>query len=233
MHLLSQFVPEENGLLRRKAKRVKNPQSTKVILTVQAMKAAAIDWEQRNPGSQCAGLAAPQIGVNLRIIILRKPDYPRAPQDPERAPIGHYQTEHDFLVDFVNYRAWCKQQTTRSYDPYMVLYNPRFYESDGMQDSEEGCLSVPGVTGETIRPETVTFWFYDEHLKRQPKRFEGPDGKLSAFTCTGHTARVVCHEMDHLNGVLYTDSALRTWETGTKPTEVVSGDSREPEEEAA
>ena len=63
--------PQDAALLRRKAKRVKNPQETKVILAVQAMKRLADEWEQQNPGRVCAGLAATQINVPLRIVIVR------------------------------------------------------------------------------------------------------------------------------------------------------------------
>ena len=70
-------------------------------------------------------------------------------------------------------------------------------ESDGEQTGQEGCLSVPGVYGIVTRP---------EHVKVRAQDRFGND-----FECegTGLTARCFCHELDHLDGHLFTELAQR------------------------
>jgi len=169
--------PEDNKLLRRKAKRVTNPQSTEAVIAVQTMVALAEQWERDNPGQKAEGLAATQIGVPLRIILMRN-----ATDDPS--------PEHK----------------------WMVMYNPVYVKSEGMQDSEEACLSVPGVSGLTLRPEKSEFHFYDHNLRRHPE--------VGEYVATGFTSAALCHELDHLNGVLFIDSAVKLWRTGSKPSEI-------------
>jgi peptide deformylase len=107
-----------------------------------------------------AGLAAPQIGVNLQLVIFgfkSNPRYPDAPTVPET-----------------------------------VLLNPVLTPlSEEMDEAWEGCLSVPGLRG------LVPRW--------SKLRYEGVDqfGKLISREVDGFHARVVQHECDHLNGVLY------------------------------
>ena len=107
-----------------------------------------------------AGLAAPQIGVNLQLVIFgfkSNPRYPDAPTVPET-----------------------------------VLLNPVLTPlSDEMDEAWEGCLSVPGLRG------LVPRW--------SKLRYEGVDqfGHVISREVDGFHARVVQHECDHLNGVLY------------------------------
>ncbi|QJQ04947.1 peptide deformylase [Undibacterium piscinae] len=107
-----------------------------------------------------AGLAAPQIGVNLQLVIFGFKDnarYPDAPTVPET-----------------------------------VLINPVLTPlSEDMEEAWEGCLSVPGMRG------LVPRW--------TKLRYEGVDqfGKKICREVDGFHARVVQHECDHLNGVLY------------------------------
>lgn len=107
-----------------------------------------------------AGLAAPQIGVNLQLVIFgfkSNPRYPDAPTVPET-----------------------------------VLLNPVLTPlSDEMDEAWEGCLSVPGLRG------LVPRW--------SRLRYEGVDqfGQRISREVDGFHARVVQHECDHLNGVLY------------------------------
>jgi peptide deformylase len=106
------------------------------------------------------GLAAPQIGVGLRIVVFGFDTNPRYP-DAESVP-------------------------------YTVLINPALIPaSDEQEDGWEGCLSLPGLRGLTPR------W---RHL-----RYEGfdPLGQRIDRTVEGFHARVVQHETDHLDGVLY------------------------------
>jgi peptide deformylase len=75
----------------------------------------------------------------------------------------------------------------------LTLLNPRIVEEEGEAVMEEGCLSLPDLRDEVERPEKVTVEYMD--LDLQDKRIEA-DGIL---------ARVLQHEIDHLNGVLFID----------------------------
>lgn len=106
------------------------------------------------------GLAAPQIGVNLRVVIFEVAGNPRYPE-----------------AEAV---------------PQTVLINPVLTPvSDAMEDGWEGCLSVPGMRG--LVPRYI-------HL-----RYQGRDefGAIIDRTVSGFHARVVQHECDHLDGILY------------------------------
>ena len=75
------------------------------------------------------------------------------------------------------------------------LINPEIIKKEGEQQDLEGCLSVPGKYGITTRPMTVTVRAMD----RNGKWFEVTGSEL--------TARAFCHELDHLDGILYCDHA--------------------------
>jgi len=75
--------------------------------------------------------------------------------------------------------------------------NPKIVATIGTQENIEGCLSLPGKCGVTRRPETVTVEAKDRN------------GKLFSYTGSDLYARCLCHEYDHLDGVLYIDHALR------------------------
>ena len=218
--------PEANRLLRQKAKKVKNPQSTEAILCVQAMKRLALEWEQHNPGEhvKCAGLAATQIGVPLRIIIIRNLSIPKAPQNPlvltSEQILDVYGDIHEDMGARYNYfsaiaahEEWSKTARV-GFDPFLVMYNPVYHTSEGMQDSEEGCLSVPCAHGLTIRPEKSTFHYYDQNLKRCPPRDAA--GNETFYEAVGYPSSVICHELDHLQGVLFVDAAFKLWRPGSK-----------------
>ena len=111
-----------------------------------------------------AGLAAPQIGVPLRVVIFGDAD-PHAvnPRYPEAPPI-----------------------------PQTVLINPVLQPLDGeMEEGWEGCLSVPGMRGVVSRHRHLRYTGID------------PAGKPIDRTVDGFYARVVQHECDHLDGILY------------------------------
>lgn len=106
------------------------------------------------------GLAAPQIGVNLRVVIFEVADNPRYPQ------------------------AEAVAQT--------VLINPVITPlQQVMEEDWEGCISVPGLRGIVPRYTHIRYTGYDEF------------GKLIDRTVSGFHARVVQHECDHLDGILY------------------------------
>ena len=107
-----------------------------------------------------AGLAAPQIGVGLRVVIFGVKSNPRYPQVEEV--------------------------------PDTVLINPVLEPLGGEQEEDwEGCLSVPGMRGAVPRYRRLRYAGCDE----QGRRFE--------HTVEGFHARVVQHECDHLDGILY------------------------------
>lgn len=107
-----------------------------------------------------AGLAAPQIGVGLRVVVFGVQRNPRYP-DAEEVP-------------------------------YTILINPVLEAiGDDMEDGWEGCLSVPGMRGLVPRFRSIRYRGCDE-------RGKPIDRKVSGFH-----ARVVQHECDHLDGVLY------------------------------
>ncbi|MDO5303748.1 MAG: peptide deformylase [Clostridia bacterium] len=76
---------------------------------------------------------------------------------------------------------------------YMI--NPEILETEGSQMSCEGCLSVPGLVGDVERPERIKIKAMDLDGNEQVYEFEGFD------------ATVMCHENDHLDGILYIDKA--------------------------
>ena len=107
-----------------------------------------------------AGLAAPQIGVSLRVVIFGVHANPRYP-DVEEVPDT-------------------------------VLINPEITPlSDESEEAWEGCLSVPGMRGWVPRWTSLRYSGFDEHGKRFERSVEG------------FHARVVQHECDHLDGILY------------------------------
>lgn len=73
------------------------------------------------------------------------------------------------------------------------LVNPRIIKEEGSQEVIEGCLSIPNVWGKLKRPATVTVQGLDE------------SGKEITLTGTGDLAKCFCHEIDHLDGILFTD----------------------------
>ena len=79
----------------------------------------------------------------------------------------------------------------------MELINPEIIEYSGENKDREGCLSVPGEFGLTIRPEHVK-------IKAQNRT-----GVWSRYEGTGLLARCFCHEIDHLDGILYTDKVIK------------------------
>lgn len=111
-----------------------------------------------------AGLAAPQIGVDLRVVIFgyREPATPN-PRYPDADAV-----------------------------PETILINPVLTPlGDAIEEDWEGCLSVPGLRGVVPR-----------HARLRYRGFD-PDGRLIEREVSGFHARVVQHECDHLDGILY------------------------------
>ncbi|MEW5921795.1 MAG: peptide deformylase [Bacillota bacterium] len=85
----------------------------------------------------------------------------------------------------------------RNEDMIVELINPEFTSKQGEIVDLEGCLSCPGVFGEVARPQVVRVKGYDR--QGRPLELEGE----------GFIARVLEHEIDHLDGILFVDKALR------------------------
>ena len=77
-------------------------------------------------------------------------------------------------------------------DGPIVLVNPKIIQQDGEQEGNEGCLSVPGKAGIVVRPNHVIAEGFDEEMN--PVTVEGEE----------LLARALCHELDHLEGIMYT-----------------------------
>lgn len=80
----------------------------------------------------------------------------------------------------------------------IVLINPeKLEESSEQVQAVEGCLSIPGIYGEVKRPKRVVVKAMDR------------DGKYFTIEGTDMLARAICHEMDHLDGILFEDKVIR------------------------
>lgn len=79
----------------------------------------------------------------------------------------------------------------------VVLINPEILSTEGCYVDVEGCLSVPGEQGEVERPEKLTVRALNEN------------GEEVTYEAEDLFARAVCHELDHLNGVLFVDKIIK------------------------
>ena len=86
----------------------------------------------------------------------------------------------------------CSQDKT----DYLELINPEITETEGEQREQEGCLSLPGESGITLRPAVV-------RVKAQDR-----DGNWCLYKGEGLKARCFCHEIDHLDGILFTEREI-------------------------
>lgn len=89
-----------------------------------------------------------------------------------------------------------------------AVVNPKLvYVSPETEVGTEGCLSIPGVFGEVVRPRSV--------VVRGQDRF----GRPITIRAHGWLARIFQHEIDHLNGILFLDKATRIWREEAQPAE--------------
>ena len=116
------------------------------------------DMKETVRAEQGAGLAAPQIGIAKRVVVI----------DVEEG--------------------------------YFEMVNPVIFSTKGEQTGPEGCLSVKGKQGTVTRPNKVKAEYRDRK------------GKKHKLTAEGFFARAVCHELDHLDGILYTDKAIEVYD---------------------
>lgn len=82
----------------------------------------------------------------------------------------------------------------------MVLINPEIVESSGEEEGLEGCLSIPGRRGIVPRPTYVKVKYVNE------------DGENVEFEAHDFVARELCHEIDHMDGILYKDKMIGDYE---------------------
>lgn len=146
------IVKEPDEVLHKKAKEV-----TKITPNVQKL---LDDMADTMYDAEGVGLAAPQVGILKRLIVIDAGD------------------EHGLIK----------------------MINPEIVESEGEQFGPEGCLSIPGWNGDVRRAEKVTV------------KGLGREGNEIVITGTGLLARAFQHEIDHLNGVLFTEIADRVYE---------------------
>ncbi|MEG0770402.1 MAG: peptide deformylase [Clostridia bacterium] len=82
-------------------------------------------------------------------------------------------------------------------DGYFECVNPELIKESGLQNTSEGCLSVPGVFGIVDRPSKVVFKAQDRN------------GRWFKISGKNLLAKALCHENDHLNGIVFTDKVKR------------------------
>ncbi len=87
----------------------------------------------------------------------------------------------------------------------LAIINPEIIDEEGEWEMEEGCLSIPDIREKVTRSEKITVKYYDVNMKKVELE---ADGLL---------ARVILHELDHLNGVLFTDHLTSTKKTLLRP----------------
>ena len=153
------IITEGNELLRKK--------SEKITKFDDSLKELIEDMKSTLKNSGGVGIAAPQIGVLKRAVVI------------------------DFGEDIGKYAG-------KDIKP-LVLINPRIVEKSGSQECLEGCLSCPGQFGIIKRPMKVTVKAQDIFGNEHTYNDEGFPPLASAF----------CHEIDHLDGILFKDNVIR------------------------
>lgn len=134
------------------------------------------------------GIAAPQIGVSLRIFVASEE---ALALDKKNA--GH--SNSDPMSDSSDIKETIKEKEWR----HVVFINPQILKTSRKKyDDSEGCLSVPHVFGTVPRAEKVKVAAYDEH------------GKKFERGASGLFARLLQHELDHLDGHLFLEKARET-----------------------
>lgn len=118
-------------------------------------------WDTLAESEGC-GLAAPQIGESVRVVVV----------------------DGDVMADVYDYLKGFK----RTFINPVVLD-----ESQETSTYNEGCLSVPGVYCDVVRPKKIKVEYYDENLEKHTEEFDN------------FAARMIQHEFSHLDGVLFTD----------------------------
>ncbi|MGC1376472.1 MAG: peptide deformylase [Anaerolineales bacterium] len=164
------IVHVPNEVLRRKARPV-----TKFDEKLQSLIDDMVETMRAEPG---VGLAAPQVDVSERVIVVEYYEDEEKAEEDENAPKRLY-----------------------------AVVNPEITRKSAETElGNEGCLSVPGINGEVERHLAITVKGQNRH------------GQPLTLKLKDWTARIFQHEIDHLNGVLFTDLATRIWKI-EKPVE--------------
>jgi len=155
---LRTIVSIPDPVLRRKAKKV-----TVIDKDLQTLIDDMVETMRVAPG---VGLAAPQVGLSIRLIVVEYGD-----DEDEDAPKKLY-----------------------------AVVNPEIVSaSEEMEEGVEACLSIPRIMGEVERHQKI--------VVKGLNRF----GKPVKYKLSGWFARIFQHEIDHLDGVLFTDRATKAW----------------------
>lgn len=134
------------------------------------VKKLAEDMFETMYNAKGVGLAAPQIGLNIRMFVVDGRPFNEGEDLEER-------DKDPSLVDFKK-----------------VFINAEILEEDGDDwGFEEGCLSIPDIREDVYRPEFVTIRYFDEDWVEHTEEYEGL------------AARIIQHEYDHIDGILFTD----------------------------
>ena len=121
------------------------------------------------------GLAAPQIGLPIRLFVV------------DASPFGEIEEDEEYTEEEL---AEMKELSTLK----KVFINAVILEESGKEwSSQEGCLSIPGVREDVLRKPNIVIEYYDENWELQEKEFKGI------------AARIIQHEYDHIEGVLFTE----------------------------
>ena len=160
---LRKIVTLPEPVLRRKAHAV-----TKFDKNLQTLIDDMVETMREAPG---VGLAAPQIGLSERLIVVEYVEHPED-EDTEEAPK----------------KVW-------------AVLNPEIVKaSEEKLLGVEGCLSIPNLVGEVERHAAIQVKGLNRH------------GKPLKIKAEGWLARIFQHEIDHLNGVMFTDRATHVWQ---------------------
>ncbi|HNT52131.1 MAG TPA: peptide deformylase [Candidatus Syntrophosphaera sp.] len=139
-----------DAILRRRAEEVRDIDDE--------LKCFAVDFTHTMYQKDGVGLAAPQVGVSRRLIVV----------DPH----------------------WAREGKARQ---PLLMINPVIESVSGVTETEEGCLSLPGIYAHVERPANITVSYTDL------------EGQRLAQSLSGYPAVVIQHEIDHLDGVLFVD----------------------------
>ncbi|WP_337098761.1 peptide deformylase [Paenibacillus sp. YIM B09110] len=151
------IVKDPDPVLREEAKEVTkfNPNLKKLLK----------DMAETMYDAEGVGLAAPQIGISKRVIVV---------------DIG----DETGLIEMVN---------------------PVIVEQEGEQLGPEGCLSIPNLNGEVMRADRIVV------------KGQNADGEHFTIEASGYLSRAFQHEVDHLNGILFTDLAESIYDISERP----------------
>ena len=170
---IREIITPANPILRQKAKKVTTYNA--------ALRALADDMAATMREAPGVGLAAPQVAVSLRLIVVEYAEEPAEGAEPKEEPKPRL---------------------------YRVI-NPEITKAgEELVNGVEGCLSIPGYSGEVPRHQ----WVHVKGFNLQ--------GKPIKIKAEGWLARIFQHEIDHLDGVLFIDRATKVWKIEGQAEEV-------------